>query len=349
MNEHALVPFGKYRGQPAEVFLADRRYTDWALSQPDLQQRYASFFQLVLNAGAEPAETPEHNLLQAKFLDEAARLAVVAACAPAESRRLRTIGDLQSVGHQAATGYHDRLRYSHPRTTRAQFEVHSIDVFFEFEGAGVRFDFTNPPECSCAPLEIPDEPPYPLRRHRRSEEEQVAEEEERGEYSRLIRERSRLQRIEEERAHVPKGTERGLSFADYTESSKHEASCERSGESYFRLWRGERWDGIAGIEQRVFVECKPVLGDDYPATIRQVDQARRRIERQYGDARRLWVVVASHFSSAVIDLRTARKIFAASNIHLVLEAEVDAIARSEREDWGLVEAPTAQAGRSEVW
>lgn len=65
-----LIPFGKYRGQPIEVLLADHSYLQWLLAQAWFAQQYAQLHTLVLNRGVVPDETPEHNALQLLFLDE---------------------------------------------------------------------------------------------------------------------------------------------------------------------------------------------------------------------------------------------------------------------------------------
>ncbi len=71
-----VVPFGKYRGQPVEVMLADRAYCEWAMAQPGIRERYPTFVTVVVNGGASPdAPTPEHNKMQLLFRDPAMRVA----------------------------------------------------------------------------------------------------------------------------------------------------------------------------------------------------------------------------------------------------------------------------------
>lgn len=66
-----VVPFGKYRGQPVEALQADRDYVDWLLAQAWFRERYQPIYQIIVNNFGEANETPEHNRLQARFLDEA--------------------------------------------------------------------------------------------------------------------------------------------------------------------------------------------------------------------------------------------------------------------------------------
>jgi hypothetical protein len=69
----SLVPFGKYRGQPIDVMLADRGYLEWVLAQPGIvamiQGKYPALFNIITVGAPATDDTPEHNKLQAMFLD----------------------------------------------------------------------------------------------------------------------------------------------------------------------------------------------------------------------------------------------------------------------------------------
>jgi hypothetical protein len=77
MTDSKIVPFGKYKDQPVETLLADSDYLQWLLTQDWFRTRYVNLYQTVINYGAEPTETPEHNALQVLFLDDAFCLAFV--------------------------------------------------------------------------------------------------------------------------------------------------------------------------------------------------------------------------------------------------------------------------------
>jgi uncharacterized protein (DUF3820 family) len=66
----AIVPFGKYKGQPLEALRADRGYLDWLVGQDWFRARHTAMYQIIVNNFGEPAETPEHNRLQNRFLDD---------------------------------------------------------------------------------------------------------------------------------------------------------------------------------------------------------------------------------------------------------------------------------------
>jgi hypothetical protein len=68
-----VVPFGKYKGQPIEVMLADQNYLGWVTAQPSLMQmlqhKHVAVFNLINIGAPQSDDTPEHNALQVKFLD----------------------------------------------------------------------------------------------------------------------------------------------------------------------------------------------------------------------------------------------------------------------------------------
>jgi len=64
-----IVPFGKYKGKPAEALRGDPGYCEWLLGQGWAKDRFPGLIQIIANNFGEPSETPEHNKLQTQFLD----------------------------------------------------------------------------------------------------------------------------------------------------------------------------------------------------------------------------------------------------------------------------------------
>lgn len=68
-----IVPFGKYKDRPVEAMLADQNYVEWIAGQPGimvmLQNRYPALFNIITVGAPQISDTPEHNKLQAMFLD----------------------------------------------------------------------------------------------------------------------------------------------------------------------------------------------------------------------------------------------------------------------------------------
>lgn len=78
-------PFGKYSGQPLAVVLADRNYTQWALSLADFPIKHPAVFDFIATGGGtvEKDQTPAHNAMQIRFLKPEASEACVRRLAPA--------------------------------------------------------------------------------------------------------------------------------------------------------------------------------------------------------------------------------------------------------------------------
>lgn len=69
-----LVPFGKYKGLPVLSMLQDVSYCNWFLNQEWAPKNYLKVYNFIVNAGGQVDDTPEHNKLQARFLDESFRV-----------------------------------------------------------------------------------------------------------------------------------------------------------------------------------------------------------------------------------------------------------------------------------
>lgn len=69
-SEKNIIPFGKYRGKPVEVLLGDAAYTEWLRGQGWVAERFPAIHTLIINNFGDPSETPEHNALQLRFLDD---------------------------------------------------------------------------------------------------------------------------------------------------------------------------------------------------------------------------------------------------------------------------------------
>lgn len=77
-----LIPFGKYRGQPIEALANDHQYADWLAAQPWFRERYSSLYTVIINNFVAPSDTPEHNRLQARLLDDAFTIGMIKQASP---------------------------------------------------------------------------------------------------------------------------------------------------------------------------------------------------------------------------------------------------------------------------
>jgi hypothetical protein len=71
-----VIPFGKYKGQTvADVAAADPAYLQWLMQQTWFIEKFQALVVNVNHSVAPSEETPAHNAMQARFLDEEYRFA----------------------------------------------------------------------------------------------------------------------------------------------------------------------------------------------------------------------------------------------------------------------------------
>lgn len=71
MNEkQEIIPFGQFKGQPVEILAKEKEYTEWLLTQPWFKVKYKHIHTLIIHNFRDPIDTPEHNAIQVKFLDQ---------------------------------------------------------------------------------------------------------------------------------------------------------------------------------------------------------------------------------------------------------------------------------------
>jgi len=72
-----ILPFGKHKGRTvADVLASDPQYAEWMLGQAWFAERFAELHAALLTRGAASDDTPEHNAIQARFLDPVFRAAL---------------------------------------------------------------------------------------------------------------------------------------------------------------------------------------------------------------------------------------------------------------------------------
>lgn len=72
--EERIIPFGKYKGKPVEVLASDEEYLNWLMDQSFFRERYLTLYNVVINNFRDPVDTPDHNRIQVRFLQQEYRL-----------------------------------------------------------------------------------------------------------------------------------------------------------------------------------------------------------------------------------------------------------------------------------
>jgi hypothetical protein len=287
-----IVPFGKYKGQPVETLAADRDYCDWLTAQPWFSERYRNVYNVVVNYGAEPQDSPEHNQMQARFLDDAWCFALADLL---HTDRTYSAAAAQAVLDAAPIYQKFRQCCSEPKLTPAKihsrdFEHHGWDVVYGIAPARItttRISLVPPlPACTCQCDHTDCREDASCRngkawcRHSRCTDKRSVDK-----YDHCI-----------QSCYWHDG---GELTADEREWLKQPTHCYA--------------DGFYGL---ILVELKPDLGDDFPSVLRQV----KGYPHDHGDKTRC--VVVRRYSFQHVTWEDVHRIFAASNIHLINESQV---------------------------
>lgn len=65
-----LIPFGKYKGKPVFALADDKSYAEWLVAQPWFKEKHLNIYNVVINNFRPNDDSPEHNAMQIKFLDQ---------------------------------------------------------------------------------------------------------------------------------------------------------------------------------------------------------------------------------------------------------------------------------------
>lgn len=134
-----MIPFGKYKGQPLEVLEHDPEYADWIAQQSWAKERYPQIVNIIINKFGESEETPDHNAMQAKFLDPSYCVMAAGALGMFKFREnpLNQVAEIVEFAkkHKIEIGF-----YKPPSAERMvghiELEVDAIDVQFQILSYG---------------------------------------------------------------------------------------------------------------------------------------------------------------------------------------------------------------------
>lgn len=284
--EHAdIVPFGKYKGRPVVDLISDRSYTDWLAAQPWFRERYGNVYNLVLNTGSAPQDSPEHNALQARFLDhdEALRL-----CRPWLRDHAELVADwLEEYGSGLTARQRGNLIAPDFHTSRIRgllFESGGWDLVVRAETVTNAGEIDSDPACICACDWERCGSPY----RRTADDAPVHDWSDHYDGYRKAR-------------------------------TRHCApDCPSTWADDFRYITIVR-----GLRSRIdlAVELKPTLGDDYPTVLREVLK-RRELDRARGGSLDACLVLADEVTFSSVSYEKVQKIFRSQAVRLMTTAEL---------------------------
>jgi hypothetical protein len=130
MTQNVIIPFGKYKGQPIEVLAQDPSYCEWFLAQDNIKKMYPAFCQIVINNFCEPNDTPEHNALQTRFLDDDFCLSLGELC---KWKLMKKVNCIRNLGRamDRARKMPENSNYEYDRKIEILDELKSMREFIE--------------------------------------------------------------------------------------------------------------------------------------------------------------------------------------------------------------------------
>jgi hypothetical protein len=348
-----IVPFGKYEGRPVAELAADDSYREWVLSQPWVREKWGSFYQVLVHGGPPPEHSPEHNEMQARFLDDSWCLGLARLLPGMSSHGLdKAVKECQAWREKNLAANPDlvmQCAVSPPAVSSMHTEDHGWDVTFEYEPGAITQSWS----CGCTSVPAGEwrEPLYPGGALYPEKMTAEAWQEDRGKPHRPKEPLKPYPPVQgyppQGPGYPPQGPPPGYSQASLENYQEKWASYRRDLEElpgkileYERrlaVYRDHRHyaldhcqhEDIFQVRHRprlLAAELKPDLGDDYPAVLRQVQKYLiRRVSYGYGrygdvptcDAAFL-VVRRARFTSVTWD--QVVKIFARSGIIMVPES-----------------------------
>lgn len=278
-----IIPFGKYRGQPIEAIAEDRSYVDWLLAQPWFRERYAGLHSVVINNFCEPSDTPEHNSMQARFLDEQFRMRFGAV---ALQGKIKTSIQCLIPSVKALAEYIDRC------------SVPQVIDKSEFSASKFRY-----------------------LRYRDGSVRMIQTWQERQLRIRLMRDAAEWSEWSDQKLFFsfPCGQIFKTSDLAFEQGYDVSFSCSSIGiASHREPNSGETKIGSVGNVgshesqlERLRIEIKPVIGDDYPGILRQV----KRSSANY--------ILTKEYNGIGASLEQVVEIFKLSGVQIVFESDVD--------------------------
>jgi hypothetical protein len=292
-----IVPFGKYRGQPVQVLIADQDYRDWLMAQPWFRERWGNIYQTVINYGAEPQDSPEHNEMQVSFLADDLCFQLARFLYPrldfSESAIKYSHDD--KVMHERFKEYL-QLDYKSASIGGRKFESGGWDVVYKIQPPSMTLKPSSLPSCRCGPCALTEHrcPPNATCQ---------------GGTRTCWHENHAEQRVLPTPDQINKQTvvyhRRDAHCFDACIWSDHEVST----------WLLSTHHWLGNDTSWVRVELKPDLGDDFPSVLRQVNG----YHADHHDKR---CVIVRRAAFERVAWEQVSQIFKASGIVLIREADV---------------------------
>ena len=275
LQELMLMPLGKYKGREiSEIATTDPEYLKWLTAQSWFEQRYSHLFQTIItnNYYNEPAETPDHNAMQVRFLDAKYLTGFI--------KTIKTKEDWQSL-------------FCYYRRAAAHKQIEEIRHCRELVQKGIEH------LGSDDPLEF-------LKTH---EQHHYLHGQATSLLSSMLAEERAIKAFQSIRAGHPSFTQVQFEVDGW--------------DVVFGYGRRNKRDKHVKVSDRFLIECKPTLGDDYPAVLRQMVKQEARFAHgdHYWSQDQHLICVVGEYTGRGATWEQVQQIFASKNFKLILERD----------------------------
>ena len=293
-----VVTFGKYKGQPVTTLLADTKYLEWC-KQQDFFKQHKTVYNICVNQtiqSNQPSKTPEHNKLQNLFLKREFLLDIVKYL----NKFDKTLSELEKLycteeykkyfGDQRfdMDSYFKNIKFYLKFETEFNWDV---TLYAKFEDSHIYLN----------ELFIPD-----------------------VEYAHYFRVgedfKQRMNNSQEVRSHVGTIIKRDLPYL----YEKYNLHCETS------VDKDEKYKVSYVFKEyldKLHVEIKPLLGDDYPNVLRKMT-TQIKLTRASAIAKGIsnltgeWILLIGEYSSTVTTKKELVQIFGLSDIRVMFVGDI---------------------------
>jgi hypothetical protein len=287
-----IIPFGTYKGQPAEVLIGDPQYVAWLEAQGWFRVNFPSLHTIIIiiNNFAEPSETPAHNRLQARLLDRGFCI------------KLATVLDSDAIARCRQA----KLRYQQDKLQELETEQAGLERLQAEDQTKLE--------------QLREMPPEPEKRYGRDWHIRHTE-------TNIARAKEHIAKTGDA-VDEAKRTIASLRASFGTPP----ISCEVTALGFeVEGWDAVvaltfQVELCDALHMNFAVEAKPALGDDYPAVLRQIKHHGTPRNRYGGFEYR--VLLVERLTATGATRAQIEAIFATSHIKLVLLAEVESVVRS---------------------
>ena len=299
-----IVPFGRYKGQSIENLIADKSYCQWISQQEFFRNKFSNLYTIIHNNNVSTRDipTPEHNKLQNMFLKESY---IEAICKELFLENIQTFA--LRYGKKEFNQYITNLQTKCP--------VDHVRFYEAFKSVYDKIDVKHDSICGNIGARATFEAKYNWDVEFDCETPFIC---------------------------IKMDVNKHLDILDsfkelnisHIQSTFTEISYEK--DDYLDIYiHAEKIDSVG---RYVYMEIKPLLGDDYPCVLRkmkkQIDSTNEYLQKQTDKHQKemrnhsvkyigIYILFIGDFQSSVTSLDELKEIFKNNNIKIIFVKDID--------------------------